>query len=443
MVNVLDYLLGKLWGSRLVRFGTVAVTCTLIQEVILVVLTHNGVSSALANAVGFVLSAQINFMLSSALTWRGHNVQQTRMALAIRWLQFNGAAMVALAANVIVFAVTCACLFPFIPAGIRALLSAHALLYPPASLLGAVVGSALSFAINHFVTFRRTKTEETDMVIMAKHRKEDRPHQMSGVALRRVRTDGVAFFMPAYNEAANLPKVVGSIVAYFRSLGCPFTVIIVNDGSTKDDTYGVAEDLAQQYRGEVIAVHHEINRGYGGALKTGIKTALKTGHKLIGFCDSDGQFDIADFGKLMYALVHKRAHLSVGYRRGRLQADGVKRYLMGRAWHWLSSLLLGFRSLRDVGLIFGIGVARDTDCGFKLFTYEMLSVIGPQLLGEYAVVSPEILRRARLAGFRMTQVGLRHLARTHGSQTGANRSVVLNSLRQLRALRRVLAQEGA
>ena len=93
------------------------------------------------------------------------------------------------------------------------------------------------------------------------------------------------------------------MVAYFRRLACPFTLIIVDDGSTEDDTFEAAEQLTRHYPGYVQALHHRRNKGYGAALQTGFRAALDTGHELIGFCDADDQFEIESFGTLLAALV--------------------------------------------------------------------------------------------------------------------------------------------
>ena len=126
-------------------------------------------------------------------------------------------------------------------------------------------------------------------------------------------------------------------------------------------------------------MHHSKNKGYGAALRTGFRAALDTGHGLIGFCDADDQFEIASFGTLLAALTERDADLAAGYRIAR--ADSLKRRLMGRGWHWLSSLVLGARTARDV------------DCGFKLFTRAVLADVEPRISGGYAAVSPEVLSR--------------------------------------------------
>lgn len=425
VVITLKNLLGKVWGMRIVRFGAVAAFCTSVQEVILVILAHNGVSSWWANAIGFAISAQISFALSNTLTWQDRNLEWSPKIASIRWLQFNAVAAGTLVANVIVFALASMYLAPLMPSSIRSLLSSYHMLDIPASLLGAVIGGALSFTLNHFVTFRYAE-QETTQVTASMLETENRPNLNDIRA--RVQREGVAFFMPAYNEAANLLVVVPRIISYFLGLDCPFTIIIVNDGSTKDHTYEVAEMLAEMYPRFVMAVHHEQNQGYGGALQTGINTALTTGHGLIGFSDADGQFDIESFGTLVHALDENDAHLSVGYRIDR--ADSFKRRLMGRGWHWLSSHILGFSTARDV------------DCGFKVFTRHMLDSVAPELRGGYAAVSPEIIARAIWAGFTLAEAGLTHKPREHGEQTGANLKVVLRSIVQLFLLRRELQKEG-
>jgi putative flippase GtrA len=384
---------------RIARFATVAAVCTVLQLLVLACLIRLGVGKVLANGLGFALSAQANFALSARWTWRDRSG-----AGAARWAMFNATAVAALAANEVAFTLLDRSGVPLIAA----------------SLGGIACGAVVAFTVNNFVTFRgaRTAREQAEAT-------ERRP--ALGDIRARVQQDGVAFFLPAYNEAANLRVIVPRTVDYFRGLDCPYTVIVVDDGSTRDDTFETAERLAAAYPGQVRAVHHAQNRGYGAALRTGIRAALQTPHGLIAFCDADGQFDIRSFGTLLAALEASDADLSAGYRIAR--ADSLRRRLMGRAWHWLSGLALGLRAGRDV------------DCGFKLFTRPVLSVVEPQINGEYAAVSPEILARARSAGYTMTEAGVSHQPRVHGRQTGSDLKVVLLSLIGLCQLRLTLNRE--
>ncbi|HEX2821616.1 MAG TPA: glycosyltransferase [Streptosporangiaceae bacterium] len=407
-------LLRRLWRHRAARFGAVAAFCTLGQLLVLAWLARLGVSKVVANGIGFGLAAQANFVLSAHVTWRDRKPRPGRSARtglpaslsawSARWARFNTVAIVALAVNELVFTMG-------VHAGIQLFMASSA---------GIVTGAALTFTLNNLVTFR----DET-MRKSAGAQLECRPslEEISG----RAQQDGVAFFLPAFNEAANLRKIVPGIVGYFLRLACPFTIIIVNDGSTEDDTFETAEQLARDYPGYVHAVHHSRNKGYGAALQTGFRAALDTGHGLIGFCDADDQFEIASFGTLVAALVDHEADLAVGYRIAR--ADSLKRRVMGRAWHWLSGLVLGAKTVRDV------------DCGFKVFTRAALNDVEPRISGRYAAVSPEILARATSAGYTMVEAGVTHRSRHHGRQTGSDLKVVILSLTYLFHLRLTLRTE--
>src|SRR5579863_7691692 len=82
-------LLGRLWRYRAVRFGAVAASCTLGQLLMLAWLTRLGVGKITANGIGFALSAQANFVLSTLITWG----DRKRRGWAARWAQFNTVAI--------------------------------------------------------------------------------------------------------------------------------------------------------------------------------------------------------------------------------------------------------------------------------------------------------------------------------------------------------------
>ncbi|MFI7581380.1 glycosyltransferase [Kocuria kalidii] len=223
---------------------------------------------------------------------------------------------------------------------------------------------------------------------------------------------GVAIFFPAWNEAANLPYVVESAITYLQSRGEPYTVIIVDDGST-DNTVEIVQELENTYPGRLRYVRHDRNLGYGAALRTGFAEGLRTGLDWVGFCDADGQFNPRDVDKLIRGAAETGSEVAIGYRIKR--ADTFERRMMGLGWRWLSQLVLGYN-------------ARDVDCGFKVFRRQALAVISADLRGDHATISPEMLARAMRAGLRITEVGVNHYPRHSGEASGANMNVVWASL---------------
>jgi len=224
-------------------------------------------------------------------------------------------------------------------------------------------------------------------------------------------SQGTAMFLPAWNEADNLPTVVEEAVTYLRSREEPFVVIIIDDGSI-DHTPQVAAQLQQTYPGDIQFIQHDTNQGYGAALRSGFRAGLDSGLSWIGFCDADHQFKPHDIGLLLENASTTDADIAIGFRIKR--ADGAMRRFVGRSWHLLSRSVLNYE-------------ATDVDCGFKLFSRDALLIIEPKLTSKYASISPELLTHARQAGLKIVEVGVNHYPRSHGVQSGANWHVMWES----------------
>jgi len=98
----------------------------------------------------------------------------------------------------------------------------------------------------------------------------------------------VTIIIPAYNEEA---AIGGFLTELLNGLKTKFSweVIVVNDGST-DRT----SEIVEKY--DVRLINHFSNKGYGAALKTGIRESI--GQKIL-ICDSDGQHSIEDINKII------------------------------------------------------------------------------------------------------------------------------------------------
>ncbi len=103
-----------------------------------------------------------------------------------------------------------------------------------------------------------------------------------------LRKPGLSVFFPAYNDSGTIASLVIAALQSARQLTSDFEVIIVNDGSA-DNTAQIADELARTYP-EVRVVHHDRNRGYGGALRSGFAAATRD---LVFYTDGDAQYDPA------------------------------------------------------------------------------------------------------------------------------------------------------
>ncbi len=114
----------------------------------------------------------------------------------------------------------------------------------------------------------------------------------------------VSVVVPAYNEEHGIRPVLTSLLETLSSLpAVTFEVIVVDDGST-DGTSAAARGVPG-----VSVVRHESNRGYGAALKTGLRHSR---YEWICITDADGTYPNDRIGDLLAAT--DGAHMVVGAR---------------------------------------------------------------------------------------------------------------------------------
>jgi glycosyltransferase involved in cell wall biosynthesis len=205
------------------------------------------------------------------------------------------------------------------------------------------------------------------------------------------RKPGLSVFFPAYNDSGTTASLVITALQSARRLTSDFEIIIVNDGSA-DSTAAIADELARTYP-EVRVVHHQWNRGYGGALRSGFAAATR---ELIFYTDGDAQYDPAEMA-LLWQAFDERVDLVNGYKISR--SDPLHRVVMGRIYH------------HAVKLLFGLKV-RDVDCDFRLLRRSIFSRV--TLEKNSGVICLEMMKKIQDAGFRIAEVPVHHYHRAYG-----------------------------
>ena len=217
----------------------------------------------------------------------------------------------------------------------------------------------------------------------------------------------LSVFFPAYNEEANVERMVRSFKSILPRVAEDYEIIVVNDGS-KDKTGEIADRLAKEDP-TVRVVQHKKNQGYGAAVRSGIRACRK---EYLFFTDGDGQFDVSQLSGVIPRLPGYDG--IIGFRMNR-QDPRVRKL---NAWAWN----------RLVRILFGLKV-KDIDCAFKLFHRKVFEKI--ELESSGAMISTEMLVKIKNQGFRLREAGVLHSPRLAGKQTGANLKVILRAFKEL------------
>jgi glycosyltransferase involved in cell wall biosynthesis len=160
----------------------------------------------------------------------------------------------------------------------------------------------------------------------------------------------ISVLVPAYNEEGALENTVSAIAAHsghFKEM----EIVVINDGSMDRTSEIARETIAKGL--PVTLLEHDINRGYGAALKTGLQQAR---YEYIMIVDADGTYPLEDIPKL--AEYAPDFGMVVGARTGAV----VHVPLMRRPGKWIITRLAEYLS--------GCKIP-DLNSGFRIFRKEI------------------------------------------------------------------------
>jgi len=224
----------------------------------------------------------------------------------------------------------------------------------------------------------------------------------------------VSVIFPAFNEEGRLEPTLREAAAYFRAIGRPAELIVVDDGS-RDRTSTLVRHLARELD-TLRLIRLAANRGKGYAVRTGVLNACG---RYVLFADSDGATPISELARLEAALT-AGADIAIGSRVKQSAAVRVsaRRYrrVIGRA----------FRALVRISTATDI---QDTQCGFKLFKARAAEDLFSRMRIDGFAFDVEVLLMARRCGYSVAEVPVNW---TH--QPGSRVNLAVDSIRMLRDL---------
>lgn len=196
---------------------------------------------------------------------------------------------------------------------------------------------------------------------------------------------------PCYNDADTIGSMVDGVHAALAPIVDDLEVVVANDGS-QDASRAVLDGMAAS-RPWLRVVHHEVNRGYGGALRSAFGEASK---EWVFYTDGDAQYDASEAADLVQ-LVSADVDVVQGWKIER--GDAWYRKVIGRVYHHV------------VKLLFGLHV-RDTDCDFRLIRRELLE--RAELRSTSGVICVEMMRKLERTGARFVEAPVHHFHRPSG-----------------------------
>lgn len=203
----------------------------------------------------------------------------------------------------------------------------------------------------------------------------------------------LSVIIPVYNEEKTLANIIRQVYEAPLPDGFEREVVIVDDAST-DGTKQIMTSLPA----EVIRCTHEVNRGKGAAVVTGLQRS--TGDIVV-IQDADLEYDPKDYVTLLPPLIEGKADVVYG---SRFVGNRPHRVLF--FWHYIGNQALTFLSNMFTNLNL-----TDMETCYKMFSRKVVEDIKGKLVSKRFGIEPEIT--ARVKRYRVYEVGISYSGRTY------------------------------
>lgn len=209
----------------------------------------------------------------------------------------------------------------------------------------------------------------------------------------------LSIIIPAYNEGNTIHLILNKIKSVQLIDNIEKEIIIVNDFSKDHTEQAIADYKAANPDINIQYFKHEVNKGKGAALHTGIAKA--TGEYLI-IQDADLEYDPSEYNDLLKPIVDGFADVVYG---SRFMGSNPHRILF--FWHTIGNRWLTFFS----NMFSNLNLT-DMETCYKLFNTQIIQAI--PLREQRFGFEPEVTQKiARVPRIRIYEVGISYYGRTY------------------------------
>lgn len=209
----------------------------------------------------------------------------------------------------------------------------------------------------------------------------------------------LSIIIPAYNEGATIHFILDKVKKVKLLNEIEKEIIIVNDCSKDNTDQAIANYMTQNTDLNIQYYKHEVNKGKGAALHTGI---LKAKGDYLIIQDADLEYDPEEYNLLIKPIIDGFADVVYG---SRFMGGNAHRILF--FWHTIGNKFLTLLSNMFTNLNL-----TDMETCYKIFKTDLIQNI--KLNENRFGFEPEITAKiSRISKIRIYEVGISYYGRTY------------------------------
>ena len=227
--------------------------------------------------------------------------------------------------------------------------------------------------------------------------------------LKGIEEETISVVIPAYNERLTIEAVVKEAEKVLKGLKIDYEIVLVNDGST-DGTGKIIDKLSKADK-HIRALHHRVNKGFTGAMKTCFSAARK---HFIFLAPADGAFDFKELPKFLEAIKGYDVVTAYIIRKNESFITKLKILIFHVPFLLLSRYLLGIK-LKEFSSV-------------SLWRQRVYQGIEVESKDSSAMFLPELISKALKGRYKFNEVQINWYKRKGGKAKGTNLKVALRTL---------------
>ena len=204
-------------------------------------------------------------------------------------------------------------------------------------------------------------------------------------------SDSISVFFPVYNDERTVVRVAEKALKICEDLTDRYEIIIVDDASP-DRSGAIADEIAHMHEA-VRVIHHDQNRGYGAAVRSGLAACR---YSWICFTDGDDEYDLYDLKKLWNLRSYYDLIITFRYVR---RYSGF-RIIVSQVYNRLLRRLFYTRY-------------RDVSTGLRLVRKCVVDEL--ELEANSPFIGAELAIKTMLKGYRVGEMGIQTFPREFGT----------------------------